>query len=418
MIANACGVDFGTSNSTVGWRRPGAASPLLLLEEGKPTMPSAVFFHAEDEEVSFGRAAIQDYLEGYDGRLMRALKSLLGTPLMEGHTEVQGRALPFRLLLTRFIAEIKHRAERAAGQPFDRAIFGRPVFFVDDDAAADAKAQATLAEIARAVGFRHVEFQYEPMAAAFDYESQIRGEELVLVVDIGGGTSDFTLIRLAPDRSEREDRRDDILANGGVHIGGTDFDKYLNLRTAMPLLGLGSRLVTGKDMPSTPYFNLASWHTINQVYARKSVAMLKDLYYESAEKQKIARLLRLVEQRAGHGLAFRIEEAKIALAENRLVSLDLANLEPGLACEVSQADLDAAIDHLVARIERTVSDLMRDACLGPEAVDTIFFTGGSSSVPLLRQRMVALLPAARHVQGDAFGSIGTGLALDAARRLG
>lgn len=135
MIANACGVDFGTSNSTVGWRRPGAASPLLLLEEGKPTMPSAVFFHAEDEEVSFGRAAIQDYLEGYDGRLMRALKSLLGTPLMEGHTEVQGRALPFRLLLTRFIAEIKHRAERAAGQPFDRAIFGRPVFFVDDDAA-------------------------------------------------------------------------------------------------------------------------------------------------------------------------------------------------------------------------------------------------------------------------------------------
>ncbi|OVZ61759.1 heat-shock protein [Pigmentiphaga sp. NML080357] len=418
MISNACGVDFGTSNSTVGWCRPHAASPLLQLEAGKPTLPSAVFFHAEDSEVSFGRAAVQDYLEGYDGRLMRALKSLLGTPLMEGHTEVQGRALPFRTLLTRFIAELKHRAERAAGRAFDRAVFGRPVFFVDDDSAADAAAQDTLGEIARSVGFRHVEFQYEPMAAAFDYESRVGAEELVLVVDIGGGTSDFTLIRLGPARSGRADRRDDILANGGVHIGGTDFDKYLNLRTAMPLLGLGSRLVTGKDMPSTPYFNLASWHTINQVYARKSVAMLSDLYHESAEKEKLARLLELVKQRTGHWVAFQVEEAKIALGDSPTVRMDLERIEPGLACEITRRDLDSAIDHLVARIEQTLAGLLRSAGIPASAVDTIFFTGGSSSVPLLRERVSTLLPAARQVQGDAFGSIGTGLALDAARRLG
>ncbi|VCU68535.1 Chaperone protein DnaK [Pigmentiphaga humi] len=418
MMSNACGVDFGTSNSTVGWYRPATDSTLLLLENGKPTLPSAVFFHAEDSEISYGRAAVQDYLEGYDGRLMRALKSLLGTPLMDGQTEVQGRALPFRLLLARFIAELKRRAEAAAGRTFDHAVFGRPVFFVDDDPKADALAQETLAGIAREVGFRHVEFQFEPMAAALDYESQIDGEELVLIVDIGGGTSDFTLIRLNPRRAHRSDRREDILANGGVHIGGTDFDKYLNLRSVMPLLGLGSRLSTGKDMPSTPYFNLASWHTINQVYARKSVSMLNELYRESAEKEKLARLLELVKHRAGHWAAFQVEEAKIALAGTEQVTLDLGRIEAGLACPVTREDLDAAIGHLVARIEATIGALLQHAGVAGPSIDTVFFTGGSSAVPLLRERVAALLPAAREVQGDMFGSIGTGLALDAARRLG
>lgn len=417
MISNACGVDFGTSNSTVGWHRPATPS-LLALEDGQPTFPSAVFFHAEDIETSFGRAAVRDYLEGYDGRLMRALKSLLGTPLMEGHTEVQGRALPFRLLLSRFIGELKRRAERAAGRTFDQAVFGRPVFFIDDDPRADAKAQETLAEIAREVGFRHVEFQYEPMAAAFDYESQITGEELVLVVDIGGGTSDFTLIRLNPARAAAADRREDILANGGVHIGGTDFDKYLSLRTVMPLLGLGSRLASGKEMPSTPYFNLASWHTINQVYARKSATMLAELFHESAEQDKLARLLELVKERAGHWVAFQVEEAKIALAAEPEARMDLGRVEPGLVQVATRADLDAAIEHLVDRIGGTIAGLLDTAGVAARAVDTVFFTGGSSSVPLLRNRVASLLPAARAVQGDTFGSIGTGLALDAARRLG
>ena len=193
--APACGIDFGTSNSTAGWSRPGLPA-LLPLEGGKATLPSVVFFHAEDEHVSYGRAALADYLAGYEGRLMRSLKSLLGTSMIDDHTEVAGRALPFRVLLAQFIGELKHRAEKAADQPFTRAVLGRPVFFVDDDAAADKKAENTLAEIAHAVGLKDIAFQYEPIAAAFDYESQIRREELVLVVDIGGGTSDFALVRL------------------------------------------------------------------------------------------------------------------------------------------------------------------------------------------------------------------------------
>ena len=150
------------------------------------------------------------------------------------------------MLLTRFIAELKRRAETAAGRDFQRVVLGRPVFFVDDDPAADQTAQDTLGEIARQVGFTDIEFQFEPLAAAFDYESQIDREELVLVIDIGGGTSDFSLIRLGPGRAGKADRREDILAYGGVHIGGADFDKQLSLAHVMPLLGLGSQLRSGR----------------------------------------------------------------------------------------------------------------------------------------------------------------------------
>ena len=133
-MANACGVDFGTSNSTVGWSRPGH-SALLQLEDGKVTLPSVVFFNADEEQVYYGRAALANYLQGYEGRLMRSLKSLLGTSLIDDQTEVMGKALPFRSLLTQFIAELKDRAEKAAGREFTSVVMGRPVYFVDGNEA-------------------------------------------------------------------------------------------------------------------------------------------------------------------------------------------------------------------------------------------------------------------------------------------
>ena len=171
-MANACGVDFGTSNSTVGWSRPGQ-SALLQLEDGKVTLPSVVFFNADEEQVYYGRAALANYLQGYEGRLMRSLKSLLGTSLIDDQTEVMGKALPFRSLLTQFIAELKDRAEKAAGREFTSVVMGRPVYFVDGNEEADILAEDTLYEIAQSVGFKDIDFQYEPIAAAFDYESQI-----------------------------------------------------------------------------------------------------------------------------------------------------------------------------------------------------------------------------------------------------
>ena len=215
MHPQSCGLDFGTSNSTVGWSRPGQ-SALLLLEGNKPTLPSVIFFHTEDIQTSYGRAAVADYLAGHEGRLMRSLKSLLGTSLIDEVTELAGQALPFRKLLEQFIGEIKRRAEQAAGQTFSHAVLGRPVFFVDDNPQADQLAEQTLRDIAHAVGFKDVAFQFEPIAAAFDYESHISREELVLVVDMGGGTSDFSLVRLSPERASKTDRREDKI--GRAHV--------------------------------------------------------------------------------------------------------------------------------------------------------------------------------------------------------
>ena len=416
-IAAACGIDFGTSNSTAGWHRAGHTA-LLPLEGGKPTLPSVVFFHAEDEHVSYGRAALADYLAGHEGRLMRSLKSLLGTSMIDDHTEVAGRALPFRVLLAQFIGELKRRAEQAAGQPFTRAVLGRPVFFVDDDAAADRRAENTLADIARSVGLKDIAFQYEPIAAAFDYESQISHEELVLVVDIGGGTSDFALVRLSPQGARKAERRDDILASGGVHIGGTDFDKYLSLASVMPTLGLGSALQSGLAVPSAQYFNLATWHTINQVYSKKSWAQIADIRRGAVEKDKLDRLQNLVRERAGHWLAMQVEAAKIALSDAPETTMDLGRIAPGETLTLHRPDFDAAIGELVGTVERTVTATLKAAGVRADDLDTVFFTGGSSGVPLLRQRISALLPQARSVEGDLFGSIGAGLALDAVRKFG
>lgn len=415
--ANALGIDFGTSNSTVGWWRPGM-EPLLELEDGKITLPSVIFFNTEERRPVYGRQALSEYLEGYEGRLMRALKSLLGSKLLKSETTVLGSALPFRDLLGFFIGELKKRAESQAERGFDQVVLGRPVFFVDDDPAADAEAANTLLAVAHKLGFKDVSFQFEPIAAAFDYERTIQREELVLIVDIGGGTSDFSLVRLAPQRRELNERQDDILATGGVHIGGTDFDKQLSLDGVMPLFGYGSRMKSDALMPTSHHLNLATWHTINAVYAQKAQLALKNMRYDIVDPTGVDRLLRLTEQRAGHWLAMQVEEAKIALTEQDSHRIDLARIEDDLQVLLDRPLFDQAIDGLLQRIRAGVDELLNRAGVSHAEVDTIFFTGGSSSVPALRQSVAALLPNARATEGNSFGSIGSGLAIEAARRYG
>ncbi len=415
--ARACGIDFGTSNSTAGWLRPGAPV-LLALEDGKPTLPSAVFFNADEDSTCYGRAALGEYLEGYEGRLMRALKSLLGSSLIDGHTEVLGRALAFRDLLASFIGELKRRAESEAGRGFDHAVFGRPVHFVDDDEAADRKAQDTLEAIARQIGFREVSFQFEPIGAALHYESTLQREELVLIADIGGGTADFSLLRLSPQRAQRSERHDDLLGNAGVHIGGTDFDRALSLECVMPLLGYRGKMKNGAEIPSSVFFQLATWHTINAAYSRQSWNTLQQIYRDAAARTELDRLARLVSAREGHWLALQVEQAKIDLSTAPSATMALDRLETGFAHAISAADFSAATHSLVERVAATVSRLLDDAGVARDRVDTLYFTGGASGVPQLRARIAAELPNARSVEGDLYGSIGAGLAVEAARRYG
>ena len=415
--ARALGIDFGTSNSTVGWHRPGVES-LIALEDGKITLPSVVFFNIEERRPVYGRLALHEYLEGYEGRLMRSLKSLLGSKLIKHDTSVLGSALPFKDLLGMFIGELKKRAEAAAGREFDQVVLGRPVFFVDEDPAADQEAEDTLAEVARKIGFKDVSFQYEPIAAAFDYESGISREELVLIVDIGGGTSDFTLIRLSPERHQVAERQDDILATGGVHIGGTDFDKQLSLQGVMPLFGYGSRMKSGALMPTSYHLNLATWHTINALYSQKSQLALGSMRYDIEDTLGIDRLFNLIEQRAGHWLAMEVEASKIELTERDSRRIDFGRIEPELSAELTRALFEDAIGGLLERVRGSVTELLAKAGVSEVQVDTVFFTGGSSGIPALRNSVAAMLPNARHVEGNIFGSIGSGLAIEARKRYG
>jgi hypothetical chaperone protein len=415
--ARACGIDFGTSNSTVGWLRPGQPA-LLALEDGKPTLPSVVFFNAEDNSVSFGRAGLRDYLDGHEGRLMRSLKSLLGSSLIDGRTDVLGKVIVFRELLSHFIGALKSRAESDGGRAFDTAVLGRPVFFVDDDPAADRLAEQTLGGIAHAVGFSEVSFQYEPIAAAFHYETTLTREELVLVADIGGGTSDFSLIRLSPQRARAAERFADVLANTGVHIGGTDFDRQLSLASVMPMLGYRGKLKNGREMPASLYFNLATWHSINFAYARPVWAEQQRLLLDAMAPESLHRLLALIRERAGHWLAHQVEQAKIALSDGETAALSLERFAPGEQILLSRSEFDLASAGLVDKVESAVARVLSQAGLTAGGIDTIFFTGGSSGIPQLRRRIAALLPSARVVEGDLFGSIGAGLAVDAARRYG
>jgi hypothetical chaperone protein len=350
---------------------------------------------------------------------MRSMKSILGSSLIDQTTDVGGgRGAKYLDIVAGYLKHLKKRAEAAAGHAITHAVLGRPVFFVDDEPARDAQAQRALETAARQVGFVDVRFQYEPIAAAFDYERQAVREELVLVADIGGGTSDFSLVRLGPERASRLDRRDDILATGGVHIGGTDFDKYLSLASVMPLLGHGSTLLSGASVPSSYYFNLATWHTINQAYTRKSIAQLADLVRDAAEPDKLKRLQRLIDDRAGHWLAMRVEEAKIGLSDAPEVALDLDRLDPPELLRVHRDVFTDAIAGMIDSVGATVQRLLDEAGIDPERVDTVFFTGGSSGVASLRERIAAIVPDARRVEGDLFGSIGAGLAIDAARKFG
>lgn len=423
-MRSACGMDFGTSNSTVGAVQGGVVR-LACLEDDKNTLPSVIFFNADLDEMSVGRAALNDYLDGYEGRLMRSMKSLLGTSLFDGHTEVLGRRLPYKDLLRHYLMQLKLRAQNNLQQEFEYAVLGRPVHFVDDNTNADRQAEESLRTTALACGFKEVSFQFEPIAAALDYESRLTNEEVVLVVDIGGGTSDFSVVRLSPERRLAVEREQDVLSNTGVHIGGTDFDKALSLACLMPLLGYGGKLANGGDMPNTNYFSLSTWHTINQAYSQKVIRELQDLQHDiDSTDLKLAcqRLLRLIERRDGHWLAIQAETAKINLSSElqTVLALDRLSLahEPGGALQktIHESELAHALKALVAQIANAVETCLQGAQLRPDQIDSIYFTGGASGVQGLRQKLATLLPDAKQVQGDTFGSIGTGLGWEALRR--
>ncbi len=414
-----CGIDFGTSNSAIAITGADGAG-LARVEGDAATLPSAMFYPAGPGGAPlFGRCAMRAFTEGDEGRFMRSLKRILGTSLAGQGTLVNGRLRKFEDILADFIGHMKNRAEAQCGMSVGNVVMGRPVHFVDNDPAADRRAQDELGRIAKSVGFKGVEFQYEPIAAAFAHERRLTGETMALVVDIGGGTSDFTVIRLSGNHKDKADRRDDILANGGIRVGGNDFDKELCLAVFMPPLGYGTTY-GDKNMilPAAPFHEMSEWSKINFFYTPKSRVEIRDLYNKSHDKVKFGRFAHIVERETGHRLLAVVENSKIDLTESTAAQASLAFIEKGLALKVPRKTFDQAIGRHIAAISRSITECLRQASLGADKIELVVLTGGTTEVPLLRNTIQSRFPAAALSEENKLSSVALGLGYDAIRRFG
>jgi hypothetical chaperone protein len=359
------------------------------------------------------------YIEGTEGRLMRSMKSILGSSLLDQSTDIGGgRAVKYRDVVVGYLRHLKRMADTEAGHTNTRVVLGRPVFFVDDDPERDAQARAALEAAARQAGFKELQFQYEPIAAALDFENTVDRETLVLVADIGGGTSDFSLVRVGPARRGRADRRDDILANHGVHIAGTDFDRHVELASILPLLGYRALRPakpgeTPREVPSGVYFDLATWHLINTVYSPARVAELKGMKSWYAEPRQHARLMVTLDERLGHALAAAAERAKIDVALTGQALIDLSVLETALSANLQESQAAAALETDLEKIVQAARVTVHLAGLQPTQVQALYFTGGSTGLTPLVQRIAACFAQAQTVRGDRFASVAQGLGLHA-----
>ncbi len=426
QAGRSCAIDFGTSNSAVARavRDPNDARlstiELAPLEATATSMPTAVFYSADDGSRHYGRAAIAAYVDGYEGRLMRSIKSILGSDLMDEATELpNGLQLRYVDVVVAYLRQLKHQAEAHWKAPIERVVIGRPVFFVDDDPRRDAKAQDTLLRAARAAGIAEVQFQFEPIAAALDYESRLRpgdGERLVLVADIGGGTSDFSVVRASAAAHQTVDRRADVLANHGLHLAGTDFDRAINLATIMPVLGYNGDGPGGRPVPSKIYFDLATWHLINTTYTPTRLAELRTMRTMYNDQLAHQRLMRVLEQHRGHDLAARAEAAKIQVSESGHSVIDLDFIERGLKQPLSEEQQTVALCAAVEKIVGTARETVRLAQMPAERIDALYFTGGSTGLSTLVAQLAAGFPAAQVVRGNRYASVVSGLAISAQRR--
>ena len=420
-MSRFCAIDFGTSNSAIALPSDSGVR-LVALEGEQQTMPTAVFYAVEglatyqEPQRSYGRAAIAAYVDGVEGRLMRSMKSILGSTLATQATDVGGgRSVRYLEVVAGYLRHLKQTAEREAGARLDRVVLGRPVFFVDDEPERDRAAQAALEQAAREVGFREISFQFEPIAAALDFETTVQCEQMVLVADIGGGTSDFSLVRVGPRQRKRIDRSGDILGNHGIHVAGTDFDRQIELAGILPTCGYRALGPSGREVPSKVYFDLATWHLINTVYAPARVAELKGMKSFYATLQQHGRLMKVIQQRLGHALIARAEAAKIAVAEGGQTTIDLDVLEAGLRVLLDDTDAIGAVLADLERIVAAADTTLAQAGVARERVDALYFTGGSTGLKPLADRIAAQFPAARVVRGSRFASVVQGLGIHAGR---
>ncbi len=410
---NTLGIDFGTSNSAAGICVNG--KPYLIeVEQGEQTLPTSVFFDFDSRKTTFGTPANRALINGADGRYMRSLKSVLGTSLMHEPRRMMGETLTFVDIIARFLKTVKARAEDACHTEFPYALSGRPVHFHSNDAERDVQALRDLQSCYERAGFRDVKFLNEPEAAALAAGPLPEGSTN-LIVDIGGGTSDFTIFRTTADQT-------DIIASYGVRIGGTNFDKSISFDHVMPLMGRGSQIrkelgTERLTAPNAIYQDLATWEKIPFLYTADTRRSVDQLIRFGVDPTLFERLQTILSDELGHDLAFTVERAKIAAnkADRDAVPIDLGLIERALSTTLSGENLSASLKDYATAIGDTATETLRMANLSTDDIDTIIFVGGSSLMSAVQSELTTRFPNADQKHQAAFTGIVEGLALATAQ---
>lgn len=411
MQTDTLAIDFGTSNSAAAVATANGIHR-IAIENDAETLPTAVFFPTDGGEMLIGTAATRALINGEDGRFMRALKSVLGQPLLHEKRLLGGRRRTLADVVTDFLTELRIRAEAASGHRFTRALSGRPVRFHSADADKDAQAERDLRACYLAAGFDEVTFLAEPEAAAIASLGLGAPEGIGLIVDIGGGTSDFTVFRNGANGP-------DIMASHGIRLGGTDFDRAVSVAHAMPLLGLGGQLRREMGpgllpVPRSPYVDLATWAKIPFLYTAETRRMVANMARLAQDPRAMDRFADVLELELGHDLAFAVERGKIAAnMGDASARIAMDTIERGLGAPLSASDLDAALSPDRNVLGEAAAETIRLAGATPEQIGRVILVGGSSLMGFIGREMQALCPAAEQLRAEAFTAVVDGLALAA-----
>ena len=426
----AIGIDFGTTNSSVALARDPSGSAvemvnfdaaggavqsyrsLLFLQQVKDGMRSRL--HS-----TTGPAAIEAYLHAdHNGRLVQSLKSWLTSRTLTG-TEIFGRRYTLEDLIARILADLRMHAEKAFGFPVRDVVVGRPVRFVgaasvDDDTFAEDRLRSAFLQ----AGYDSVRFELEPVGAAYHYESTLDHDELILIGDFGGGTSDFSLLRVGPATRKRGRAPSDLLGNSGVGLAGDALDAKIVRRLVSPALGLGTmEQAVGKVLPAVPnwvYAKLEHWHHLSFLRTRAVIEMLNGARTRAFEPEKIEALQTLIDEDLGYQLHRAVGRLKVELSSSDEAEFRFTDGTLNLRANVQRLDFESWIAEELATIEGAVDRLMQSSGIAPAAVDRVFLTGGTSFVPAVRRIFTSRFGADRIVTGNEFTSVARGLALRAA----
>lgn len=418
------GIDFGTTNSSIA--RANSQGDVELLEfpaAGGLTAAYRSLLYLEQTKTRTrsqlhswsGPEGIERYLAAEPkGRLIQSLKSYLSSRSLTG-TEVFGRQQLLEDLVARILADLRQHAERAFACSITTATVGRPVHFVGAETVAEDEFALDRLRLAfTKAGFRHVEFEFEPVAAAYHYASTLKQQELVLIGDFGGGTSDFSLLRLGPHGNHGRDRNE-LLANSGVGIAGDAFDARIVRHLVSPYLGAGALEQSGNKklvaVPSWVYARLEHWHHLSFLRTRAVSEMLRAARVRAFEPEKIEALSEVIEADLGYQLHQAVQRTKAALSLHKETEFRFEEHGIHLRAPVTRAQFESWIATDLNAIERAVEQVMASSGLSNEAVDRVFLTGGSSLVPAVRRIFEQRFGIDRVRTGDEFTSVASGLAL-------